>query len=116
MPAHVQNLLVEIDLIGVCLLAHPLRASHRTGRATSTLLAILTRPRARSGIHRSGNADFFRLECAFVSLKDDLGVVALIGGVDHEVVIVGASHDVLGVTREDYFKLVKDAVVFIGVA
>jgi hypothetical protein len=49
-------------------------------------------------------------------LKNDFGLVIGIGRVDHEIVVVGASHDVLCVTGEDDFEFVEDAVVFVGVA
>ena len=37
-------------------------------------------------------------------------------GVYHEIVVVGAGHDVFGVAGEDDFEFVEDAVVFVGVA
>ena len=48
-PAHMQNLLVEIDLIGVRLLAHPLPLSGPgawTSRSRATLLPTVGRRRA----------------------------------------------------------------------
>lgn len=107
-PAHMQNLLVKVDLVGVGLLAHALgTASRRAGPAT--LLAIL-------GVHGRGDSDLLRLECALVGLQDNLGVLIRITGIDHEVVVVRAGHDISCITGESDFKLVKDAVILVGVA
>lgn len=93
MPAHMQNLLVEVNLIGVGLLAHALRATGwRAGPAT--LLAVLT----GTGVHGRGDADLLCLEGALVSLQHDLGVLIRVAGVDHEVVVIRACHDILRVS------------------
>lgn len=111
MPTHVQDLLVEVDLVRVCLLAHALRTA--SGRArTATLLAVLT----SAGVHGRRDTDLLGFEGALVSLKDDFGVLVRIAGVDHEVVVVGASHNVPRITREGDLKLVENAVVLICVA
>lgn len=111
MPAHVQNLLVEVDLIGVGLFAHALRAAGGRVRARSFLAAG-----TRRAVHRRGDADLLRLEGALVGLQHHLRVLALFRRVDHEVVVVAASHDVLRIAGEDYFKLVEDAIVLVGIA
>ena len=110
-----QNLLVEVNLIRVRLLAHALRAARRAIRS-APLLPILAGARTGGVVHRRWNTDFLRLESALVGLQHDLGVLAFFGGVDHKVVVVGAGHDVLGVAGEDDLELVEDAVVFVRVA
>ena len=111
MPAHMQDLLVEVDLIGVGLLAHALGATSWRARPT-TLLAVLT----GTGVHGRGNANLLCLEGALVCLQHDLGVLVRVARVDHEVVVIRACHDILCVSGEGHFELVKDAVVLVGVA
>lgn len=115
MPTHMQNLLVEINLIRIRLLPHPLRPTGRTVRSGPLLSSWRARS-ATGAVHRRWNADLLRLEGRFVCLKDDLGVVARFRRIDHEVVVVGTGHDVLRVTRENDLELVEDGVVFVGVA
>jgi hypothetical protein len=110
MPAHMQNLLVEVDLIGVGLLAHTLGATSWGARPTA-LLAVLT----STGVHGRGNADLLRLEGALVRLQHDLGVLVRVARVDHEVVVIRACHDILRVSGESHLELVEDAVVLVGV-
>ena len=111
MPAHMQNLLVKVDLIGVGLLAHALGST--SWRASPTaLLAVLT----GTSVHGRGNANLLCLEGALVCLQHDLGVLVRVARVDHEVVVIGACHDILRVSGEGHLELVKDAVVLVGVA
>jgi hypothetical protein len=46
----------------------------------------------------------------------NLGVLVRIARVDHEVVVIRACHDILGVAGEGHLEFVKDAVVLVGVA
>ena len=62
MPAHVENLLVEVDLVRIGLLTHPLRATRRRARPVS-LLAVLA-----ASVHGRGDADLLRFERALVRL------------------------------------------------
>ena len=111
MPAHMQNLLVEVDLVSVGLLAHALGAtSWRAGPAA--LLAVLT----GTGVHGRRNANLLGLEGALVGLQNDLGVLVRVARVDHEVVVIRACHDILCVSGEGHLELVEDAVVLVGVA
>lgn len=111
MPAHMQNLLVKVNLIGVGLFAHALgTSSWRT--CPAALLAVLT----GTGVHGRGNANLLCLEGALVCLQHDLGILVRVARVDHEVVVIRACHDILGVTGEGYLELVEDAVVLVGVA
>lgn len=110
-PAHVQDLLVEVDLIRIGLLAHALCTTGWRA-CTASLLAVLT----STSVHRRGDADLLRLECALVGLQHNLGVLVRVARVNHKVVVVGSSHDVSSITRESHLELVEDAVVFVCVA
>ena len=116
MPAHVENLLVEINLVRVRLFAHPRALAGRTVGAAVALLAVLTGARARRIVHRCGYANFLGLECALVCLQHDLGVLAFFRRVDHEIVVVRAGHDVLAVAGVDDLELVEYRVIFVRVA
>ena len=111
MPAHMQNLLVEVDLIGVGLLTHALGTASWRARPAA-LLAVLT----GTGVHGRGNANLLCLECALVCLQHDLGILVRVARVDHEVVVIRACHDILCVSGEGHLELVEDAVVLVGVA
>ena len=111
MPAHMQNLLVKVDLIGVGLLAHALSATSWRARPTA-LLAVLT----GTGVHGRGNANLLCLEGALVCLQHDLGILVRVARVDHEVVVIRACHDILCVSGEGHLELVEDAVILVGVA
>ena len=113
-PAHVEDLLVKIDLIRIGLLAHALRAAHGAVGA-ATFLAVFAAG-VVGGVHGGGNADFLGLEGALIGLEDHLGVFSFFGWVDHEVVVVRAGHDILGVAREDHLEFVEDAVILVRVA
>lgn len=111
MPAHMKDLLVEIDLICIGLLPHTCTLTRRTSSPTSSFLCTI---RARC-VDWSWYTDLFSFESRFVSLQNDFGLLFRIRGIDHEVVVVGPGHDVASIAREDYFKFVKNAVIFIGV-
>lgn len=49
-------------------------------------------------------------------MQNDFGFDFGVGGVDHEVVVVAARHDIAAITTEDDLELVEDAVVFVGIA
>lgn len=109
MPAHVQDLLVKVDLIRVGLLLHA--PAHANGAACSgpILLSI------RTLVHRRWDANLLRLESRLICLQYDLRLLARVGGVDHEVVVVTSSHHVLCVARENNLELVENAVILICV-
>lgn len=105
-----QNLLVKVNLIRIGLLLHPAARASRATRSGSILLAVGT------SVHRCRDANLFRLERRLVGLQHNLRILALVGGVNHKVIVVASSHHVLRVTRKDDFELVKDAVVLVRVA
>lgn len=110
MPAHVKDLLVEINLIRIGFLLHPATWTSRATRSGTVLLSV------GSLVHRCRYADLLCLEGRLVGLQHNLGVLARFGGVNHEVVVVAACHDILRITREDDFEFVENTVVFVGVA
>lgn len=118
MPAHVQDLLVEVDLVRIRLLSHPstLSTGSRSGTACSggSLLAI--RPGAGRRVDGRWDSNLLGLEGRLVGLEHHLNLLFGVGGVDHEVVVVTAGHDILGIAGEDDLKLVEDAVVLVCVA
>lgn len=69
MPAHVQYLLVEIDCIGIRLLAH---SASLTRRAVGPAVALLV----LGSIHRCGNSNLLGLERALIGLQYHFGVFA----------------------------------------
>src|ERR1700712_3689004 len=75
MPAHVQNLLVEINLICIGLLSHSTAlarcTSCRTSGSGSTLLSTIRGCRACGCVDRSWNANLFRLEGRLVCLQNN---------------------------------------------
>ena len=113
MPRHVQDLLVKVNLVRIGFLAHPLRSSNRTARSGSLLTVLCASP---SIVHWRWNTHLLRLERTLVSLEHNLCVFAFFRRVDHEIVVVRARHDILGIAREYNFELVEDAVVLVGVA
>ena len=110
MPAHVKDLLVEINLIRIGLLPHPAARTNRATRSGAVLLPV------GAPVHGRGHANLLRLERRLVGLQHNLGVLVLVGGVDHEVVVVASGHDVLRITREDDLEFIEDTVVFVCVA
>jgi hypothetical protein len=118
MPAHMQDLLVEVDLIRIGLLPHspplPTRSSSRTSSPRTTLLS--TTGWARRAVDRCRDADFLCFERRLVGLKDHFRFSLRVRWIDHEVVVVAAGHDITAVTAEDHFKLIKNAVIFVRVA
>lgn len=82
MPAHVQNLLVEVNSIGVGLLAHACTLAGWTVGSAVALLAVL------GAVHGRGDADLLRLESALICLQNNFSVLAGLGRVDHEIVVV----------------------------
>ena len=118
MPAHMQNLLVKINLVRIGLLTHTLGATGRGGavRPTALLASDGVPGTLRTWIHRGRDADLLGLEGGLVGLQDDFGVVAGLGGVVHEVVVVRARHDVSSVAGEGDLELVEDGVVLVRVA
>lgn len=110
MPAHVQDLLVEVDLVRIGLLLHAAAGAGRAARARAVLLSVGVL------VHRRRHAHLLRLEGRLVRLEHDLRVLALVRGVDHKVVVVAAGHDILGIAREDHLEFVEDAVVLVRVA
>ena len=118
MPAHMQDLLVKINLVRIGLLPHTLGATSRGGavRPTALLASDSVPSTLCTWVHRGRDADLLGFEGGLVGLQDDFGVVARLGGVDHEVVVVGACHDVPSVAGEGDFELVEDGVVLVRVA
>lgn len=116
MPAHVKNLLVEIDLISISLFPHPTTLASASPSWAASSRATLLSPVRTCCIDGSGHSHFLGFEGRFVGLKNDLGFLLRVGGVNHEVVVVASCHDIATVSTEDDFKLIKDAVVLVGVA
>jgi hypothetical protein len=117
MPAHMQNLLVEVDLVCVRLLAHSLSGTHCASRwAVGSATRLLVARRTRRRVHWRWDANLLGLEGRLVRLQNNFGVLLRVRGVDHEVVVVAASHDILGVARKDDFELVEDAVILVRIA
>lgn len=114
MPAHVQDLLVEIDLVGIGFLAHPLCPGRAACSGAILLAAIRSGTRRR--VDRSWHAHFLSLERRFVGLQDDLYLLLRVRRVNHEVVVVAARHDILRIARKDNLELVEYTVVLIGIA
>ena len=119
MPAHVQNLLVEINLVRVRLFLHPSALTSCSCRwAASSRVALFTSwpiRRTCRCVDRGGNPDLLLLESRFIGLKNNFRFPLRIRGIDHEVVIVAARHHILGVPGEDDLELVEDAVIFVSV-
>ena len=113
MPAHMQYLLVEVDLIRIRLLAHScsLPSSWRPGSTGTLPGAIGTR-----AVDRRRHTNLLRLEGALVCLQHNLSFLLRIGWIDHEVVVVGARHDIGAITTENDLEFVKDAVILVGIA
>lgn len=109
MPAHVQDLLIEIDLVRIGLLLHPATGTGRAVRPRTGLLAVAP------SIHRRRHPDLLRLERRLVRLQHGLRVPTRLGRVYHEVVVVTSGHDVLRITREDHLELIEDAIVLVRV-
>src|SRR5690554_4964413 len=99
MPAHMQDLLVEVDLVRVRLLPHPCTGSGSRRPCPAALLLA---------VDGCGDANLLRLEGTLVGLQHNLNLLLGCGGVDHEVVVVGSRHDILAVTREYDLELIKD--------
>lgn len=110
MPAHVKDFLVEINLIRIGFLPHPAARTNRAARSGAVLLPI------GAPVHGCGHANLLRFERRLVGLQHNLGVLVLVSGVDHEVVVVASGHDVLRVAREDNLEFIEDTVVFVRVA
>lgn len=109
-PAHVQNLLVKINLIGIGLLSHPPTDTCRTPGSRSTLFA---RIRRIDGIDGGGDTNLLGFEGGLVGLKDNFRFFGWIGGINHEIIIVAPRHYILSITRKDHLKFVKYAVVLV---
>lgn len=67
MPAHVQDLLVEVDLVRIGLLTHPLRTTSWAA-GSAALLTVFAGTGARRAVHGCWNADLLGLEGTLVSL------------------------------------------------
>lgn len=113
MPAHVQDLFVEVDLVGVRLLSH---ATSGPGRRTSCSRASLLVSVGAGRVDRSRHSNFLSLEGRFVGLEYHFCLLLGVGGIDHEIVVVASGHDILAISTEHHLKLVKDAVVFVRIA
>ena len=109
MPAHVQDLLVEVDLVGIGLLLHPTARTRGAARPRASLLSITL-------VHGRWYANLLRLEGRLVRLQHNLRLLLLVCRVDHKVVVITAGHDVLGITGEHNLELVENAVVLIRIA
>lgn len=109
MPAHVQDLLVEVDLIRIGLLLHATAGAGRAAGSRTSLLSVAL-------AHRRRYTNLLCLECRLVCLEHNLRILFFLCGVDHEVVVVAAGHNVLGVAREDHLELVEDAIVLVRIA
>lgn len=119
MPAHVQNLLVEINLVRVRLFLHPSPLTSCACRwATSSRIALFTsRPIRRTCgcVDWGGDPNLLLLESRLIGLKNNFRLPLRIRGIDHEVVIVATCHHILGVAGEDDLELVEDAVILVSV-
>ena len=115
MPAHMQYLLVEIDLIGISLLSHSCTLTDTSSWAPGSGATLFTRCgiRGTGGIDRRRNAYFLCFEGGFVGLKDNFCFCFGIGRVNHEIVVVATCHYVAAIAREDHFEFIKDTVVFV---
>src|SRR5262245_58894527 len=71
-PAHVQDLLVEIDLVGICLLAHPLSLARRRAACAGTALLASVGHGAGRRVDGSGHPNLLSLKCRLVGLEHDL--------------------------------------------
>lgn len=71
MPAHMQDLLVEINCIRIRLLAHPRSLTSWTVCSAVALLVL-----AASSVHRCRDANLLRLERALICLQYNLSVLA----------------------------------------
>ena len=120
MPAHVQNLLVEINLVRVRLFLHPppLTSCSCRWAASSGVTFFTSRPIRRTcGCVDGGrNPNLLLLESRLIGLKNNFRFPLRIRRIDHKVVIVAACHHILRVAREHDLELVEDAVVLVGVA
>lgn len=111
MPAHVKNLFVEVDLIRIGFLSHACALTRGTTSTAGSLLRTIW----TCCIDRCWYSDLLGFECRFISLKNNFGLLLRIGGVDHEVIVVGACHHIATVARKDDLEFVKDAIVLVGV-
>ena len=113
MPASMQDLLVEIDLVRVCLLSHSLTLAAWASSPRATLLTVGRRAGRR--IDRRRYANLLGLKCRLVCLKNNFSILFGICWVDHEVVVVASSHYVLCVSREDDLEFVEDTVILVRI-
>lgn len=120
MPAHVQDLLVEVYLVCIRLFPHPSPLAPGPGRraARSRIIFLARRPIGRACRRVDGRwyADLLSLESRFVGLQYHLHFLVRVRGVYHEVVVVTSSHYIFGVTGENDFEFVENAIVLVRVA
>ncbi len=74
-PTHVQDLLVEVDLIRIRLLAHPLALAWRSWAARPRAAFLAVRSRARGRVDRRWDPDLLRLEGRLVRLQHHLDLL-----------------------------------------
>lgn len=119
MPAHVQNLLVEIDLVRVRLFLHPSPLASCSCRwAASPRVTLFTsRPIRRTCgcVDRGWDPNLLLLESRLIGLKNNFRLPLRIRRIDHEIIIVAACHHILGVAGEHDLELVEDAVILVSV-
>lgn len=108
MPAHVQDLLVEVNLVGIGLLLHATAGASRAAGARAGLLSVTL-------AHRRRYTNLLCLERRLVRLEHNFGVLLFFCGVDHEIVVVASRHNVIGIAGEHHLELVEDAVVLVRV-
>ena len=111
-----QDLLIKIDLIGVGLLAHSASLAGGAGCGAAGAGGALFGAVGRCAVDGGGDADLLGFEGGFVGLEDDFGFDFGVGGVDHEVIVVAAGHDVAAVAAEDDFEFVEDTIILVCVA
>lgn len=115
MPAHVQDLLVEVDLVGIGFFPHSAALAGGAGGGTSCSGASFFGSVGRGTVDGGGHADLFGFESGLIGLEYDFCFDLRIGGVDHEVVVVRAGHDIAAIAAEDHFEFVEDTVVLVGI-
>lgn len=74
-PTHVQDLLVEVDLVRIRLLAHPLALAWRSWAARPRAALLAVRSRARGRVDGRRDPDLLRLEGRLVRLQHHLDLL-----------------------------------------
>ena len=119
MPAHVQNLLVKINLVRVRFFLHPSPLTSCSCRwaASSRVTLLTSRPIRRTCrcVDGGWNPNLLLLESRLIGLKNNFRLPFRIRGINHEIVVVAACHHILGVAGKDDLEFVEDAVILVSV-